>query len=55
MTATAEAFFKPERISPEVRLMNTNDTVKSMLAAEAAARAAKTEKLRVLRLAHSNQ
>lgn len=53
MTATADEFFKPGRVSPEVRLANTNDTVKSMLAAETAARLAKTEKLRALRLARA--
>ncbi len=53
MKNTAEASCKPERISPEARLANTNETVKALLAAETQARMAKTEKLRALRLAQA--
>lgn len=44
---------KPPRVPLETRMANTSKTAKSMLEAEAAARAEKTEKLRALRLGKS--
>lgn len=51
MAETPDSLSKPRRVPVETRMANTSKTAKSMLEAETAARAEKTEKLRALRLA----
>lgn len=53
MSETPAIAPKPDRIPVETRMANTNEAVKAMLAAEAAARAEKTKQLRALRLAQA--
>lgn len=51
MTATKEEFFKPGKLSAQAKAEQTNTVVRDILAAEAAAREKKTEKLKALRMA----
>lgn len=53
MTATAEEFFKPGRISVETKLATTTTTAKAIIAKEALERAENSERLRAMRLAQS--
>ncbi len=51
MTATKDAFFKPEKMNAQQKASATNDAVSQILAAETAERLKKTDRLREARLA----
>ena len=51
MAATKEQFFKPARASAQDKAKQTHTVAQTIVAAEAAAREKKTERLRALRLA----
>ncbi|MBD9374013.1 hypothetical protein IB238_15430 [Rhizobium sp. ARZ01] len=51
MAVTKEQFFKPAKASAQDKAAQTHTVAQSIVAAEAAARAKKTERLRALRLA----
>ncbi|NKN35705.1 hypothetical protein HFC70_04975 [Agrobacterium sp. a22-2] len=50
MTATTEAFFKPEKVSKIAKAQQTDDSARAIIEAEAKARENKTQKLRELRM-----
>jgi hypothetical protein len=50
MTATKDAFFKPEKVSPQDKAATTDSVARSLIEAEAVARERKTEALRALRM-----
>lgn len=51
MTATKDAFFNPEKMTPRDKAAVTDSTARAIIAAEATARDKKTEKLRAMRMA----
>lgn len=51
MTATKQNFFKPTKVSAEMKAADTNAAARGIVAQEANARDKKTERLRALRLA----
>lgn len=51
MEATKEQFFKPTKLSAQEKAAQTHTAAQNIIAAEAAAREKKTERLRALRLA----
>lgn len=51
MAATKDQFFKPAKPTGHDKAAHTHSVVQSIVAAEAAAREKKTERLRALRLA----
>ncbi|NTJ44063.1 hypothetical protein G6L28_15790 [Agrobacterium larrymoorei] len=52
MTVTKDEFFKPEKLTAQQKAAATNSAAAQILAAEAAHRTKKTDRLRELRLAH---
>ena len=54
MKATKENFFKPGRVSTQTKAHTTDSASREILAAEAAQRAKKTERLRLARLAQDS-
>lgn len=54
MKASKDNFFKPGRVSTQTKAHTTDTASKEILAAEAAQRAKKTERLRLMRLAQTD-